>query len=161
MKAVIQRVSYASVAVDGKTVGEIDGGFLVLLGVAVGDTEAECIFLADKIAKLRIFTDEDGKMNKSLLDFAGSGTPKNVLAVSQFTLCANARKGNRPEFFSAAPPEIAEPLYERFMRRLREAYGLRVEKGVFGAHMAVSLLNDGPVTILLDTDDLMTKKKES
>lgn len=147
MKAVIQRVTSASVVVEGETVGAIGQGFLILLGVHESDTETEADLLAKKVANLRIFEDEDEKMNLSLLD-----TGFETLVISQFTLLANTKKGNRPAFIEAARPEQAIPLYERFMEQLK-ANGVRtVEHGVFGADMAVSLLNDGPVTIVLDTD---------
>lgn len=147
MKAVIQRVSEASVTVDGETVGAVGRGFLVLLGVMDGDTEADADIMAAKTAKLRIFTDENDKMNLSVLDVEGE-----ILCVSQFTLCADVKKGNRPSFTPSAPPEEARRLYEYFMRRL-EAEGVkRVAHGVFGADMKVRLLNDGPVTILFDSD---------
>ncbi len=147
MKAVIQRVSEASVTVDGETVGAVGRGFLVLLGVMDGDTEADADIMAAKTAKLRIFTDENDKMNLSVLDVEGE-----ILCVSQFTLCADVKKGNRPSFTPSAPPEEARRLYEYFMRRL-EAEGVkRVAHGVFGADMKVRLLNEGPVTILFDSD---------
>ena len=147
MKAVIQRVSEASVTVDGETVGAVGRGFLVVLGVMDGDTEADADILAAKTAKLRVFTDENDKMNLSVLDVEGE-----ILCVSQFTLCADVKKGNRPSFTPSAPPEEARRLYEYFMRRL-EAEGVkRVAHGVFGADMKVRLLNDGPVTILFDSD---------
>ena len=147
MKAVIQRVSEASVTVDGETVGAVGRGFLVLLGVMDGDTEADADIMAAKTAKLRIFTDENDKMNLSVLDVEGE-----ILCVSQFTLCADVKKGNRPSFTPSAPPEEARRLYEYFLRRL-EAEGVkRVAHGVFGADMKVRLLNDGPVTILFDSD---------
>ena len=154
MKAVIQRVTSAEVKVDGEILGSIKNGFLILLGVVEGDTETEAKLLSDKIAKMRIFSDENDKMNLSLLDFQNNDEPHKVLVISQFTLCANTRKGNRPDFFGAAKPAIAEPLYHRFMNNLREDYGLIVEEGEFGADMKVSLTNDGPVTIIIDTDDL-------
>ena len=128
--------------------GAIDGGFLVLLGVARGDGEGEAVWLADKVGGLRVFEDEAGKMNLSLQDTGGS-----VLVVSQFTLLADCRRGRRPSFTEAAPPEEAERLYGRFVERLREV-GLKVETGVFQAHMAVSLVNDGPVTLWLDTEGI-------
>lgn len=152
MRAVIQRVSYAKVVVDDDVAGAIDRGFLVLLGVTHEDTPEDAAAMAAKIAKLRVFTDPDGKMNLALADIGGS-----VLAVSQFTLYADASHGNRPSFINAARPELAENLYELFCEKL-QASGLRVEKGVFGAHMDVSLLNDGPVTIILDSDDLKRKR---
>ncbi len=154
MKAVIQRVTSAQVKVDGKILGSINDGFLILLGVVEGDTETEAKLLSDKIAKMRIFSDENDKMNLSLLDFQNNEEPHKVLVISQFTLCANTKKGNRPDFFGAAKPCVAEPLYHRFMNNLREDFGLSVEEGEFGADMKVSLTNDGPVTIIIDTDDL-------
>lgn len=153
MKAVIQRVKSASVDVDGCTVGKIERGFLVLLGVTHEDTEAHMRALADKIAKMRIFEDENGKMNRSILDYPEEDS-YGMLVISQFTLYANCRHGNRPDFISAAKPEIAEPLYEKFCNYLESEYKIKVERGVFGADMKVSLLNDGPVTIVLDTCDL-------
>ncbi len=145
MKAVLQRVSEASVEIDGRTVGAIGRGLLVLLGVEPADGAAAADLLARKIAALRIFADEAGKMNRSVLDVGGS-----LLVVSQFTLLADLRKGNRPSFIAAALPEQAEPLYEHFCASLR-AHGLPVATGRFGARMAVRLVNDGPVTIWLDS----------
>lgn len=147
MKAVIQRVKRADVVVDGKTVGEIGKGFLVLLGVVEGDTEKEAEILASKTAKLRIFEDKNEKMNLSLTDVDGE-----ALVVSQFTLCADCKKGNRPSFTPSAAPEIANTLYEKYSALLLENGIKNVENGVFGADMQVSLVNDGPVTIILDTD---------
>lgn len=147
MKAVIQRVKRADVVVDGKTVGEIGKGLLVLLGVVEGDTEKEAEILASKTAKLRIFEDENEKMNLSLSDVDGE-----ALVVSQFTLCADCKKGNRPSFTPSAAPEIANTLYEKYSALLLENGVKNVENGVFGADMQVSLVNDGPVTIILDTD---------
>jgi D-aminoacyl-tRNA deacylase len=146
MRALLQRVSHASVTVDGKVVGQIGQGLLVLLGVGQDDSEIEVKTLADKIVQLRIFGDDEGKMNRSLLDTGGE-----VLVVSQFTLYADTRKGRRPSFTDAAPPAIAEPLCERFKEAVA-AYRLKVEGGVFGAHMDVELLNSGPVTIWLDSE---------
>jgi len=143
MKAVIQRARRARVTVRGKVTGRIEQGLLVLLGVAHGDTDETARALAAKIAKLRIFNDEAGKMNLSVRDVSGG-----VLVVSQFTLLADTRKGNRPSFVGAAPPEEAERLYEVFCDALA-AEGLPVEKGVFGAMMDVELVNDGPVTIVM------------
>ena len=147
MKAVIQRVSRAEVRVDGEVVGKIGEGYLILVGVMNGDTINEAQLLARKTANLRIFTDENDKMNRSILDIDGE-----VLAVSQFTLCADVHKGNRPSFIESAPPQEANALYEAFCSALSENGVRKVEKGEFGAHMVVSLLNNGPVTILYDTD---------
>lgn len=145
MRAVVQRVSSASVTVDGRVAGAIEAGVLVLLGVGQGDGESECAWLANKIASLRIFGDGDGRMNRSLLDEGHA-----ALVVSQFTLYGDVRKGRRPSFVHAAPPELAEPLYERFCERLAAA-GVPVERGVFQAMMDVALVNDGPVTLIIDT----------
>lgn len=153
MKAVIQRVSEASVTVDGAVVGAIEKGFLVLLGVMDGDTEADADIMAAKVAKLRIFTDENDKMNLSVTDVDGE-----VLCVSQFTLCADVKKGNRPSFTPSAAPAEAERLYEYFMRRLKAEGVKKVEHGVFGADMKVRLLNDGPVTILFDSQTWIRKQ---
>lgn len=144
MRAVVQRVAEARVLVEGKAVGEIGPGLCVLLGVARDDTPADAERLAGKVARLRIFENEEGKFDRSLLDVGGA-----VLAVSQFTLIANTTKGNRPSFTEAAPPEDAEPLYETFCTALREL-DVEVASGVFGARMTVELANDGPVTIVLD-----------
>ena len=138
MRALVQRVTHAAVRVEGETVGSIGAGMLVLLGVAQDDDEAVCDRLADKVAALRIFADDDGRMNEAL------GAEREVLVVSQFTLYGDARKGNRPSYIAAARPEQAEPLYERFADRLGAA------RGVFGAMMAVELVNDGPVTLMLE-----------
>lgn len=148
MKAVIQRVTTASVSVDGKVIGEIENGFLILLGVCEGDTSDDAEILARKTANLRVFEDEGGKMNKSLLDCGYS-----ALVISQFTLCADCKKGNRPSFIKAASPDDAIPLYELYMEKLRENGVENVQHGEFGADMKVSLLNDGPVTILYDTNE--------
>jgi D-tyrosyl-tRNA(Tyr) deacylase len=145
MKAVIQRVSHASVVVEGTTVGQIGTGFLVLLGAGHDDTEEDVRYIATKIAGMRIFSDAGGKFNLSLADVGGA-----VLLVSQFTLYADTRKGRRPSFIDAAPPDVAQALVERCAQLLRQE-GVHVETGVFGAHMEVSLLNDGPVTIILDS----------
>jgi D-tyrosyl-tRNA(Tyr) deacylase len=146
MRAVCQRVSEARVRVGGKVVGEIGVGLLVLLGVAKTDSEAECGRLAAKTARLRVFPDEEGRFDRSVLDVGGS-----ALVVPQFTLLADSRrqKGTRPDFSAAARPEVAEPLYGRFCDELR-AFGVPVETGVFRAQMQVELVNDGPVTIILD-----------
>ena len=145
MKAVIQRVTRASVQVEGKTVGQIESGLLVLLGVAKGDGESDGRFLVEKIRTLRIFSDEQGKMNHSLVEIGGS-----VLLVSQFTLLGRTANGRRPSFDEAAPPDEAKRLYEQIVTELRD-HGTHVETGVFAAHMQVELLNDGPVTFLLDS----------
>lgn len=149
MKAVIQRVTRASVTVDGELISAIDSGLLILLGVAQGDTQRDAEVLADKIANLRIFSDSDDKMNLSLLTTGGS-----ALVVSQFTLCADCSHGRRPDFFGAAKPDIAEELYEYFCKRIKTVGVSEVSKGVFGADMKVELLNDGPVTIIIDSGDL-------
>ena len=148
MRAVIQRVKSASVSVEGKTVGSIGRGLVALLGVGVEDTEKDAVWLADKTANLRIFEDSEGKMNLSILDIGGQ-----ALVVSQFTLYADARKGRRPSFTAAAPPEKADELYEKYVSFLR-ASGIEVQTGQFRASMLVDIQNDGPVTILLDTIDL-------
>lgn len=145
MRAVVQRVKSASVVVEGETVGSIGPGILTLLGVRSTDTEADVDRLMKKISALRIFEDENGKMNKSLLDVGGAH-----LIVSQFTLWGDASKGNRPSFIEAARPEIAKPLYERALKQ-SAALGLPTQGGRFQAHMEVSLVNDGPVTLLLDS----------
>ena len=144
MRAVIQRVSRAAVRAEGRAAGEIAAGLLVLLGVAAGDAEVDATTLAEKVARLRIFENDEGRFDLSILDTGGA-----VLVVSQFTLIADTSKGNRPSFAAAAPPDEAEQLYERFSTALREL-GLAVEQGVFGARMDVELVNDGPVTIVLD-----------
>ena len=144
MRAVVQRVSAASVVVDGETVGDIGAGLMILLGVTHSDGEEQARWLARKIVGLRIFEDDAGKMNRSLLDVDGS-----ALVVSQFTLYGDCRKGRRPSFTKAAHPEIAEPLCEQFITFLREA-GVPVESGVFGAHMMVEIHNDGPVTLIVE-----------
>ena len=148
MRAVIQRVTQASVSVDGEIKGAIGAGFLALIGVEAGDGEADLRYIADKVPNLRVFEDEQGKMNRSLMDVGGE-----LLAVSQFTLLGDARGGRRPSFIAAARPEAADPLYERLVADWR-ARGIRVETGVFGADMKVALVNDGPVTILLDSHKL-------
>ena len=147
MKAVIQRVKSASVAVNGETVGSIGEGYMILLGVVEGDEKKHSEITAKKTASLRIFTDEDDKMNKSILDIGGE-----ILVVSQFTLCADVKKGNRPSFINSAKPETANELYEYFMQCLKDNGVKKVEHGIFGEHMEVSLVNNGPVTILYDTD---------
>lgn len=148
MRAVVQRVTKASVSVEGREISHIDDGMLVLIGVGQTDTAGDVQYIADKLAGLRIFTDSAGKMNLSLSEINGS-----VLAVSQFTLYGDARKGRRPSFSEAAPPENAQRLYEDLTEALK-ARGLAVKTGVFGADMQISLVNDGPVTILLDSSKL-------
>jgi D-tyrosyl-tRNA(Tyr) deacylase len=145
MKALLQRVSEARVAINGQTVGEIRKGLLVLLCAVKGDTDKDLDYIIKKVVQLRIFCDELGKMNLSVMDVKGE-----VLVISQFTLAASARKGNRPSFDSAEAPERARPIYETFVTKLRET-GLSVQTGVFAESMAVSLTNDGPVTILIDS----------
>lgn len=145
MRAVVQKVSSSKVTVDEEVVGQINQGLLVLLGVTHDDTSKDVDYMVDKITNLRIFEDEDGKMNLSLKDVNGE-----VLAVSQFTLYGDARRGRRPSFSDAARPEIANPLYEEFVEKVRNQ-GINVGTGKFGAHMMVDLINDGPVTILLES----------
>ncbi len=147
MKAVIQRVKHAQVSVDGETVGKVGEGYMILVGVQAGDTDSDAEILARKTANLRVFTDEDDKMNRSVLDVDGE-----ILAISQFTLCADVKKGNRPSFIGAAEPCEADRLYNLYCDELLKNGVRKVEKGVFGAHMEVELLNNGPVTILYDTE---------
>lgn len=147
MKAVVQRVSSSKVTVDGEVIGKTGWGYNVLLGVGPEDTKQHADVLAAKIAKLRVFEDDEGKMNKSVLDIGGE-----VLVISQFTLCADIKKGNRPSFTTAAPPQMAEELYEYFIEQLKLNGVMNVEHGSFGADMKVDIQNDGPVTILMDTD---------
>lgn len=146
MRIVLQRVTRASVSVDGETKGEIGNGLMVLVGVEVGDTLDDAKWLAQKTLNLRIFDDDAGVMNRSVLDAGG-----NVLAISQFTLTASTRKGNRPSYIRAAGHELATGLYDAYCRLVGESLGHPVERGVFGAHMEVSLVNDGPVTIIIDS----------
>jgi len=155
MRAVIQRVSEASVEVAGRVVGAVGQGLLVLLGVGHGDGEAEAWLLAEKTAQLRIFSDEAGKFNLSLAEVGGG-----ALVVSQFTLFADTRKGRRPSFTDAAPPELAGPLVDAYAAALR-AHGVPVEQGVFGAAMRVALVNDGPVTIILDSAALRQPRRQA
>ena len=145
VRAVVQRVSEASVTVDGQVIGAIGRGLVVFAGVEMGDQDRDAVYLAEKVVGLRCFQDDSSKFNLSLLDVAGS-----ALVVSQFTLHGDCRKGRRPSFSDAAGPELAIPLYESFVQHLRER-NLRVETGRFGAHMRVHLVNDGPVTLLMDT----------
>lgn len=149
MRVVVQRCSRAEVRIDGLIVGQIDKGFMLLVGVTDTDTKAEAELLAKKIAQLRVFEDEAGKMNLALSDVDGA-----ILSISQFTLYADCRKGNRPSFIRAARPETAAPLYNYFNDVLRKQYNIRVETGRFGADMKVDFVNDGPVTILLDSEEL-------
>ena len=149
MRVVVQRCSRAEVRIDGNSVGKIGQGFMLLVGITENDTAAEADLLAKKIAQLRVFEDEAGKMNLAIRDVGGA-----ILSISQFTLYADCRKGNRPSFIRAARPEQASPLYDYFNETLRTTYGLTVETGRFGADMKVDFINDGPVTILLDTDEL-------
>lgn len=153
MKVVLQRVTSASVTVEGTVTGQIADGFLVLLGVQEGDTTWDADVLAAKTAGLRVFSDSNGKMNLSLSDINGG-----VLVISNFTLCADCRKGRRPNFINAAKPHTANTLYEYFCSQLEKNGVCTVEKGVFGGDMKVSLLNDGPVTIMIDSKDLAQKK---
>lgn len=148
MRAVVQRVDRAGVTVDGVSVGSVKRGLMVLLGVAEGDTEKDLAYMADKITGLRIFEDEAGKMNLSVKDVGGE-----ILLVSQFTLCGDCRKGKRPSFDKAAKPDVANAYYEKLVEMCREQ-GIHVETGVFRAHMLVELVNNGPVTILLDSAKL-------
>lgn len=147
MKALVQRVQSAGVKVDGKTVGECGGGFLVFFCAACGDCEGDIEVLARKTVNLRVFDDENGKMNKSILETGGE-----ILCISQFTLAADTKKGNRPSFIKAMPPQTASKFYDSYCEQLKNLGVKRVDKGVFGADMKVSLVNDGPVTIMLDTD---------
>jgi D-tyrosyl-tRNA(Tyr) deacylase len=146
MRVVIQRVSEAAVKIDGNIVGEISKGLLVLLGIAQEDTEQDALYLLQKLINLRIFSDADGKMNLSVQDCGGE-----LLVVSQFTLYADTKKGNRPSYIRAARPELAIPLYEFFLRELQKQFQGSIQTGKFGADMKVSLINDGPVTIIIDS----------
>jgi D-tyrosyl-tRNA(Tyr) deacylase len=146
MRVVVQRVSKASVTVENEVVGKIDEGLMILVGIENEDSKEDADWLSKKICNLRIFDDEEGVMNKSLLDVKG-----NILTVSQFTLHAKTKKGNRPSYIAAAKPDISIPLYEYFVKKLRSESGANVETGKFGAQMEVALVNDGPVTILIDT----------
>lgn len=148
MRLVVQKVSQSSVKIEGEIVGAIDKGYMVLVGITNGDDELLVEKMVDKLVNLRIFEDENDKLNLSLLDVGGS-----VLSISQFTLYANCKKGRRPSFIDAAKPNISSPLYDFFNKKLEEK-GINVERGVFGAMMEVSLINDGPVTIILDSDEL-------
>ena len=147
MRAVIQRVSQAKVVVDDNTVGQIGKGFMILLGVYEQDTQTDVDYLVGKISKLRVFEDDQQKMNRSIIDVGGE-----ILSISQFTLFADTKKGNRPSFVQAAKPDVAIPLYEAFNEGLRQA-GIPVETGIFGADMKCHLVNDGPVTIIIDSQN--------
>lgn len=149
MKSVIQRVKYANLSIDDKMVSSIDKGYLILLGVENEDTEADMKKLFDKIMNLRIFADEEGKMNLSVLDVKGE-----ILLVSQFTLMADCKKGRRPSFVKAGNPEFANAMYEKCVAYVRDNFGVECQTGVFGADMQIQLLNDGPVTIILDSKEL-------
>lgn len=153
MRVVVQRCVRAEVRIDGTSVGKIGQGFMLLVGITETDTTAEADLLAKKIAQLRVFEDEAGKMNLAIRDVEGA-----ILSISQFTLYADCSKGNRPSFVRAARPEQASPLYDYFNETLRTTYGLTVETGRFGADMKVDFINDGPVTILLDTDDARIRR---
>lgn len=146
MRTVTQRVTWANVKVDGKTVGEIEEGLLVLVAIEDSDTEEDIEWLAKKTVGMRVFDDEQGVMNKSILEIDG-----NILIISQFTLFASTRKGNRPSYIRASKGEFANPMYEKFCEKVEEIMGRKVERGIFGADMKVSLLNNGPVTIIMDT----------
>ena len=146
MRIVLQRVSEASVTIEGTVKGSIRWGFLILLGIEAEDNQADIDWLCGKIARLRVFSDDEGKMNRSLEDIGGE-----VLVISQFTLHASTKKGNRPSYIKAAPPELAVPLYESFLKTLEQNLGKPVASGKFGADMKVALINDGPVTLTIDT----------
>lgn len=148
MKVILQRVTQASCVVDEKVTGQIKDGYMALVGISADDQEELLEKMADKVINLRVFSDEEGKMNRSLLDVKG-----DILSISQFTLYADCKKGRRPSFTHAAKPDISSPMYDKFNEILREK-GIHVETGIFGADMKISLLNDGPVTIILDSDEL-------
>ncbi|MBB6237135.1 D-tyrosyl-tRNA(Tyr) deacylase [Pedobacter sp. AK013] len=148
MRAVLQRVTQANCTVDGEITGAIENGFLVLLGIEDADTQEDLDWLAQKIIGMRVFGDENGMMNKALADVGG-----DILLISQFTLFASTKKGNRPGFIRAARPDVAIPLYEKMIEKLSALLGKKVKTGIFGADMKIALLNDGPVTILIDTKD--------
>ena len=149
MRVILQRCSRAEVRIDGQVFGQIGQGFMLLVGVTDGDTQVEADLLAKKVAQMRVMEDAEGKMNLALKDVGGA-----ILSISQFTLYADCKKGNRPSFIRAARPEVAEPLYDYFNNVLRTQYGLQVETGRFGADMKVDFINDGPVTIILDSNEL-------
>lgn len=158
MRVLVQRVSRASVKVEGAITGQIGPGLLLLAGITAGDTEADGAALAQKIAHLRIFPDEQGAMNLSALDRQAAGQESGILVVSQFTLYADMRKGRRPSFVQAAPPDVASPLVDAFADQFRRL-GFTVAEGIFGAHMDVALVNDGPVTLWLDTAELARPRR--
>ena len=160
MRAVVQRVARSSVSVEGKTVGSTGKGFCVLLGISVTDTEKEAEYIVRKLVNLRVFEDAEGRMNLSLPDSLAEGEVPEALVVSQFTLYADTRRGNRPSFIEAAAPEDARPLYELFVAKLQAA-GFRVSTGIFQADMQVELVNSGPVTIILDSADAARPRKGS
>ncbi len=147
MKAVVQRVSKASVTIDGKVHGEIDKGLLVLLGVKQGDNDDIINWFANKLLNLRVFPDEEGKMNRSVSDINGG-----ILLISNFTIYGDTKKGYRPSFSKAAPPEFSEPVYEKLLETLRQNSSLKIEAGIFGAMMDVELINDGPVTVIIEKE---------
>ena len=159
MRAVVTRVRSASVTIEGQTAGKIGKGFLILLGVGPGDGEAQCRRLAEKALGLRVFEDENGKMNLSLVQLKEKGEDVSVMAVSQFTLCADCSHGNRPDFFAAMKPEGAKSLYEYFVERMRSVHVINTVTGVFGADMLITLQNDGPVTIIINSEDNKKKSK--
>ncbi len=146
MRVVLQRVSEAAVHIDGKVNGEIGNGLLILVGIEEADTKEDISWLCNKIVKMRIFNDEDGVMNSSIQDVSG-----DILVISQFTLHASTKKGNRPSYIKAAKPDVAVPVYKQFLKEIEEQLGKKVEVGVFGADMQVSLTNDGPITIIIDS----------
>ena len=146
MRVVLQRVSEAAVHIDGKVNGEIGNGLLILVGIEEADTKEDISWLYNKIVKMRIFNDEDGVMNSSIQDVSG-----DILVISQFTLHASTKKGNRPSYIKAAKPDVAVPVYKQFLKEIEEQLGKKVEVGVFGADMQVSLTNDGPITIIIDS----------
>lgn len=155
MRALLQRVSRGSVDIEGATAGQIDKGYVIFLGIGESDGESECEYIVEKILNLRVFKDENGKLNKSLIDINGK-----ALIISQFTLYANCKHGRRPSFIEAAKPDKAIPLYEKFVEIFKNT-GVEVQTGEFGAQMSVLIENDGPVTIWLDTEDIMPKNKEA
>ena len=156
MKIVLQCCTSGSVTVEGRVTGSVERGYVALLGITVEDTEAEARLLAEKVVGLRVFEDESGKLNRSLMDIGGG-----MLVISNFTLCADARHGRRPSYTRAARPEAAEPLYEYFVSYLRSLGVSRVETGIFGADMSVNICNSGPITLVLDTDELKPNERKN